>query len=298
LIGVRPDRVRAAQPHALVRQGLCLVLVFFTAFAQSTAHGSEGFGDFIRVSVDESGRALALQVNISRYFDADGRVLDLVGAVHLADRAFYQELNRRFERYDRVLYELVGEPSVGTSTRDLELTLAGRLQGVLKDLLGLTFQLDQIDYRRPQFVHADLTGQEFADSLTSRNESWFSVWMDLWAASMAGPAGAHQAIPEIVLLRLLLANDRQLALKRLLAETLSDRQGVLETLGGEQGSTLISVRNGKALTVLERELALGARTVALFYGAGHMPDFHRRLTADHGFVRQSVEWLDAWRLVK
>jgi hypothetical protein len=48
--------------------------------------------------------------------------------------------------------------------------------------------------------------------------------------------------------------------------------------------------------VLDRELKHGARSVAVFYGAGHMPDLERRLRSRGGTVMRS-EWITAWNLV-
>ena len=63
--------------------------------------------DFARfVSADTGGH---FDVAITTYRNADGVVVRLFGAVHIADAAHYQELQRRFLACDRLLYELVGE---------------------------------------------------------------------------------------------------------------------------------------------------------------------------------------------
>ena len=51
---------------------------------------------------------------------------------------------------------------------------------------------------------------------------------------------------------------------------------------GPKGSTLISGRNKVALDVLRKEIAAGKKKIAIFYGAGHMPDFQKRLRDDFG----------------
>ena len=85
-------------------------------------------------------------------------------------------------------------------------------------------------------------------------------------------------------------------LKRVLAEQLSDQTELLETLAGEDGSTLITVRNERALEVLREQLDDGARDIAIFYGAGHMPDLEKRLAEDFNMRRVSNEWIEAWDL--
>ena len=46
----------------------------------------------------------------------------------------------------------------------------------------------------------------------------------------------------------------------------------------------------------QTELANGRKRIAIFYGAGHMADFEKRLVSDFGLKRDRVEWLPAWNL--
>ena len=254
--------------------------------------------EFMRMTESDSGEPQALQVALARYRDRQGRSLDVVGAVHVADRSYFAELQSRFDDYDVVLYELVGDPEgrqEQAPRAGVGLNLVGLLQGGMKEALGLAYQLEEIDYQRDNFVHADMTPSEFSDSMRSRGESWGSTFVQLWAASVAAQSRSATP-PQAQLLQVLFAADKQLALKRVMAESMIDQAHLLEVLAGEDGSVLITERNRKALDVLDRELEGGARRLALFYGAGHLPDFHRRLIADHGFELEQVEWLDAWQL--
>lgn len=273
-----------------------LTVAVVLLFIAGSVAAAEPPASFIRLADDADGAPAALQVVVAQYRDDRGRSLDLVGAVHVADRDYFVELNRRFANYDTVLYELVGDPDGGGGgPASPGMALVGLLQGGMKDALGLAFQLDEIDYGRANFVHADMTPAEFSASMAERNESMVGTFVQMWAVSSAAQAaGTHP--PEAGLLRILLASDRQLALKQTLAKSLVDQEKLLNALAGENGSTLISERNRKALAVLERELGSGATRLAMFYGAGHMPDFHRRLTAEHGFRLESLEWIDAWDL--
>ena len=95
---------------------------------------------------------------------------------------------------------------------------------------------------------------------------------------------------------MLVGDDRQVALKRMMAEQLSGQVDLLERIAGPDGSALIEGRNERALDVLRAQLDDGARRVAIFYGAGHMPDFAERLVADFGFEHVGSEWIEAWDL--
>jgi len=249
---------------------------------------------FVRLSENADGKPQALEVAIARYQDRQGRRVDLVGAIHVAERDYYQALNRRFAGYDRVLYELVGDPDGEELPASPALAVVGLMQGGMKEALGLTFQLDEVDYDQPHFVHADMTAREFGQRMAERNESMFGTMMQLWAMSVAAEASGAQS-SNAMLLRVLLASDRRQAFKRVLAESLVDQQFFFEALSGDGGSTLITERNIKALEVLEAELRAGHTELALFYGAGHLPDFHRRLVGEYDFEQTRVEWLTAWR---
>lgn len=255
---------------------------------------SEVPDSFMRLTEGDDAKPGALQVALAHYRDGRGRTLDLVGAVHVADRGYFEDLQVRFDDYDVVLYEMVGDPGgTGGPPASIGLNLVGLLQGGMKDALGLAFQLEEIDYDRRNFVHADMTPAEFSDSMKRREESWMGTFLQLWAVSSVTQDPAAQ---QAQLLKVLFARDRQMALKRMMAESLVDQAHVLEVLADEDGSVLITERNRKALSVLERELENGARNLALFYGAGHLPDFHRRLTGEYGFELRNVEWLEAWDL--
>ena len=80
---------------------------------------------FARIRKDEEGRPVALQLAIVTYAprdNPDNLSVDLVGAVHIADRSYYEALNARFQEYDALLYELVvqeGAPLPKESTLNL-----------------------------------------------------------------------------------------------------------------------------------------------------------------------------------
>jgi hypothetical protein len=77
----------------------------------------------------------------------------------------------------------------------------------------------------------------------------------------------------------------------------SGGEGDGPAIGGETMHNLLIVdRNAAALKVFGRELAKGRKRIAIFYGAGHLPDFEKRLKEDFDLVRESEDWLPAWNL--
>ncbi|HEY2840681.1 MAG TPA: hypothetical protein VGJ26_16110, partial [Pirellulales bacterium] len=98
------------------------------------------------------------------------------------------------------------------------------------------------------------------------------------------------------LLMALFDKNRALSLKRLMAEQFEDLEGAMSAFEGPNGSTIITERNKVALKVLAEQIAAGKKKIAVFYGAGHMPDMEERMTKDMGVHRDAEQWLAAWDL--
>src|SRR6187402_1049959 len=64
--------------------------------------------DYIRYA--ESPEAIKLEIAVKTFELPSGQKVDLMGVVHIADKDYYESLNKRFDTYDAVLFELVGDP--------------------------------------------------------------------------------------------------------------------------------------------------------------------------------------------
>ena len=167
--------VRAAEPRA------------GRAVAPVDARQAEQEHGFLRITRDAARRPIALETSIVTYVEtpqaaaAAGRreplEVDLVGAVHLGSRQYYDTLDRLFTDYDAVLYELVAPDNarVPKPGRKPSGAIGSAQQGLTK-MLGLEFQLDQIDYAARNFVHADLSPKEFDAAMAKRGESWWTMF--------------------------------------------------------------------------------------------------------------------------
>ena len=163
--------------------------------------------------------------------------------------------------------------------------------------MGLSFQLDEIDYTRPNFVHADLTPEALVQSMSDRGESVFGYLSRLFTASMRGQV--LQNAPTVDgpgLLAMLFSPDRGHLLKVMLASELLDVEGFTRAIEGDDGSSLIGERNERAITVLEDRIRLGDRRIAIFYGVAHLPDMASRLESEVALTRLGLTWVDAWDL--
>jgi hypothetical protein len=266
--------------------------------------------EFLRLSRDEAGDLASLDTSIVAYAE-DARAaaradrqpvtVDLVAAVHLGGADYYETLDRLFADYDAVLYELVAPPNERPRPGRKPAGAIGSAQQGLTKLLGLEFQLESIDYTAANFVHADLSPQEFQQAMKKRGESWWSMFTKLMQESMARAERGETAAPQMGvgdLFGLLFGGgaDRQIRLRRMMAEQFTDMDVLTSAFGGEEGSTLITDRNAAALAVLRKRIAAGDRRIAIFYGAAHMDDFDRRLREDFALQPGETVWLEAWDL--
>jgi hypothetical protein len=177
------------------------------------------------------------------------------------------------------------------------------IQQLAGQVLDLEAQVEQIDYTRKNFVHADLSPEQMAEAIRSRGDDGLTLFLGI-AADMLRQQNLREReraknppkeeFEEIDIPSLLLDPDGTVKLKRLLAEQLAD----LATggLGNTLNTILVTDRNAAAMKVFQRELARGKKKIGIFYGVAHLLDFEKRLREDFGLKRQGERWLTAWDL--
>lgn len=256
---------------------------------------------YIRISHDDDGEPIALEVAVTRFKSADehGPCVDLIGAVHIAEPGYYAKLNKMFRRYDAVLYELVAPAGTTVPRGGTRPTSGvGFMQSGMTQMLGLSYQLDKVDYTKRNFVHADISPGDFSKSMKDRGESLTQVLFRMIGRAIAQDAdGGRNTESEIDLLSALLSRDRDFALKRTMAKQFEDMEGAISVFEGRNGSTIVSVRNKKAVDILEKEIKQGRKKLAIFYGAAHMPDMAERITKRLKMQPAGEPtWMMAWDL--
>jgi hypothetical protein len=221
--------------------------------------------------------------------------VDLIGAVHVADKSYFRQLNTLFKRYDALLYELVAPDDNNVPEGGASRHPVGQMQQGMKSMLDLAFQLEEIDYTKKNFVHADMSPAEFSRVMSERGESFLQLMMRMVGSALALQKASGRSSDADILFALF-ASDRSLRLKRVMSTQFSNLEGTMNALEGEDGSTIIGQRNSKALDVLRREMAKGKKRIGIFYGAGHLPDMEERLAERFGLYPdvKSIKWLTAW----
>lgn len=250
---------------------------------------------FVRLNKDSGDRAKSLDIAITTYVgkNAAGEEVqvDLVGVIHIADKAYYQQLNKEFEKYDAVLYELVAPKGVRP-----EKGSAG-LYSPFARMLELADQIAEIDYTKKNFVHADMSGAEVAESMKKRDEHWLKIVGQAIGQGIIQASDPSASTSDAQLLaNLFTAKSPALAWKRSLAPQFGDIEKSSTLFDGPNGSTILTERNKAALKVLSEQLKTSKKRFAVFYGAAHLPDMERRMIDDMKFRRGEQTWLAAWNL--
>lgn len=125
--------------------------------------------------------------------------VDLVAAVHLADKEYFASFQKELASYDRVLYEMVVNkdpeqtnknpnlrwmpPKRMPGDRDRRSSFVGIIQRFIAQILRLDFQLDCLDYRMDNWYHADLDYETFKSMQFERGESIFRIAKELTSLS-------------------------------------------------------------------------------------------------------------------
>ena len=254
---------------------------------------------FMRFVEADANQGARLETAVVTYRNEAGATVRLVGAVHIGEKSYYEGLNDTFRGDDAVLYEMVkpkeaGAPVPGQKSK----SAIGQFQHWLKDSLNLDFQLDDIDYTRPNFVHADLDAETFERMQAERGESMMTLMLKQMMNAMSkGDAAADLNTEELAdeLIKMFCRPDAERQTKLLLARHMGDVEKTAGGLDGPGGTVILTERNKAAMAVLKKTLKDGKTHVSVFYGAAHMPSMSETVQ-EMGFRPVSIEWRMAWNL--
>ena len=256
--------------------------------------------DFVRFK-DEHPLA-TLQTATVTYENDKGVKVDLIGAIHIADKSYYDELNELFKNYDVLLYEMVGSARKGPlQPGDLDQT--GKkgnpirsLQIMMQKSLELSYQLSEIDYTAKNFVHADMDAETFTRMQKERKEGIVAMMLQSYKAQFKmmkdGKAPPSMGIGDII--KILLSGDSASGLKLVLGRQFDQIEYMITAMEPEGGSVILTERNKVAFEVLDQQIKAGKKNIGVFYGAAHLADMEQRLIKDFGLKKTKTVWHDAW----
>ena len=275
-----------------------ILLIFLLGCISLGGKVSAADSKFLRF-VETGPREGHVDTAITSYRLPNGVEVALIAALHIGDEKYYNVLNRRFKQYDGVLYEMIKERSVDPAAVGGSGHPISQLQLGMKRILDLTFQLEEIDYTAGNLVHADMDPRTFAKLQREKGENWLTLFLQSFLQERRlQQSGAVRPFSTLELLVALSQSDSAHALKWMFAQQMDQLEDLL--MGIDQGidgngSVIVSARNRVALQVMSQQIRRGKRRLAVFYGAGHMPDLEVQLIA-RGFRKVRHEWVTAWDL--
>jgi len=168
----------------------------------------------------------------------------------------------------------------------------GGLQAELARMLGLEFQLDAMDYDRLHWRAADMTMSELAASAREHGADAGPLLGSIGGGSL--PLTAVRTILRLVRMFDGFAGGMiRDTMRALMIELLSEPE-VMAMADAQMGAlmrVILDERNRVAMDALVEalETAPTPRSIALFYGAAHLPDLAIRLEAI-GYRPTRIEW--------
>ncbi len=249
----------------------------------------------------------------------------LVGVVHIGEIEYYRQLQKdALDTSDVVLFEGVKFEGQEEEAPDL-----GGLYDAMGNLLGLGFQKDGIDYKAKNFVHCDVTvgpGDPLfqqVDPAQLRQAKQLLGPLSMAKGLMAGGGdvkrvedGLKHGMCSMMMLQMSGMDEEEA--KKKLAEQFgadpSDPRRRQAERAYEQmkklGPMMPGMPEGLMKEILDRRNQyvveqLAARleadgdareqTIAIFYGAAHMPGIEKDLLA-WGYKPVQTTWYRAWRM--
>lgn len=164
------------------------------------------------------------------------------------------------------------------------------LQSKLADALGLTFQLDAMDSSKPNWRSSDMSIDQLEARFKAAGVEGDQLLNMLDGSSLMGQLasvmlGVVKAMPQLAAM-----------VKVTMVEMLSSPDAI--SAGPAEMRKMMDVilleRNDVVLKDLRSVIDTEHRKdVAVFYGAGHLPDMESKLKKDFGYTFEKEEWFEA-----
>jgi hypothetical protein len=235
-----------------------------------------------------------LQVRSTRLAPAkgDGPSVWLVGAVHVGEKAYYRQLQGILDAQDLVLYEGVGRiqpaaPTTGTTTT----APPKSTYRLFADAIGLSDQTSEIRYDRPHFRNADLTWKQVQTLAAKEGKKTQGAITGI--GRLLDPNSPQRK--EIAFLFQTIQADPGLAeaMRVLMVRVLANPKMLADKAPSLGSGVVIDARNQRVLSHFDAaQRAQPGRSIAIFYGAGHLPGLQKGLES-RGYRPVETRWITA-----
>lgn len=270
---------------------------------------------YVRASNGQSN-LLELEIAARRFVPIRGKgpTVWLTGVSHIGSSNYFAALQQHLNAQSLVLFEGVGEHSQDFKNREAstasESDATGTakaggsgLQTSLATSLGLLFQLDTIDYERPNFRHSDLSIREIRELLAEpRGSGGGDAAQDF--DNLLGMMQGDSFMNVVVQfgLGILASSPKLQAMSKVtLIELITEMGGDPSRLGAispelkQLLEVLIARRNQRVITDLKTAIKeIGSKgSVSIFYGTGHMPEMETRIRKELKYRPVEDIWFSA-----
>ncbi|MDZ4744210.1 MAG: TraB/GumN family protein [Verrucomicrobiota bacterium] len=272
--------------------------------------------NFMRIATEGGRRHLQMSVTEYEIHEYKARIT-FYAAVHIADPEFYSFLQKSFEKYDAVLMEGIGAgDKYGTrslrtppfpanllaqqESKRASVEEVHDLYDALATGLGLKGQMDEIDFRKRNFVYPDMSYQELEKHLDTAGvdyllpeEQFIRPVIPMLQGFVRGVKSGKEE-----------SSVTRNIIKNLMAEMII-RMDLDAALAGEDDVAkkrreyfriILEERNQKVVEAIETALKSGKKNIAVFYGAMHLPGIQESLIKDFKAKETGKVWVNAWKL--
>jgi hypothetical protein len=214
----------------------------------------------------------------------------LVGVAHIGSKQYYTDIQSILDAQDVVFYEGVRSKLKPSAIPKINPNGPKPIYQVLSDAIGLDFQLVDIHYDRPNWVNSDLTLEQL-DALNKKSGKGKSTAFDM-IEQILDP-NSEQAKVTTQMINSLPASAKD-ALKIFLIEKLVKIDSMLISITDRATmDVVLTARNQSVEKVFDTALAGPGhpKSVAVFYGAAHMPELRSAFAAKYGYKTAEQRWI-------
>jgi hypothetical protein len=267
-----------------------LAAIFLTVLGLAGYASAQGSQDYISLERGAGQNNGELRIAVTEVANVNSQTIILYGVVHVADQAYYSQVQKDLATYDSVLYEGVKQGA----TPNKETKGLNSIQKLMGDVLGLTFQKDGINYvDQENFVHADIDIDTLQKKMKGESLNPLEKYVRPETLRNLGPL--LEMASGLIKVYMDSNPDLRANLQMQMAQNLTQTD-IEAALPPQMRQAIIIDRNQIVMDVLAEQLKDPTKKkIAIFYGAGHMPDLLTRLEAE-GFKKTTTRWMTAWKI--
>jgi chitinase len=238
-------------------------------------------------SITEPSGILNMQTKAERLSAPGKPDIWLVGAIHVGSHAYYSQVQSLLNSQDLVLYEGVRPTDSSAASMKPAATGPMSIYKVLSDAIGLDFQLNDINYDRPNWKNVDLSWERIV-ALNKMEAKSKSTGVDT-IKSLLDPNGT-MAKAFTKMITSATPGTRE-AFKLMIVKFAGG--GFKSPLDPTTNDIVIGARNKVVVDAIGQVLAKPnpPKSIGVFYGAFHLPTMEQSLADRFGYREAEELWM-------